>query len=238
VRATEDMNFWRPDLKMHFGMPERDNHGRFYVYFNPHDRVVGASPLQGIGWQGLDDQLLTELGDTVKQRMLARGTPCGDEPGVQKFGSLPPILDPEPGVDPDSFWNGNRKALGMDLWPVPKWGQTVTINAEKVPNPITAEEMSIAQPWSIETVKDGVHNVDRYFDESHSNQDMLSAKDDTGAYKDSGYTFLDSIYDRQKWMERQDVYANTGKRRELETEEDQSQHASQAPRIHKPSRRI
>src|SRR5471030_545025 len=75
VGATEDMNFWRPDLKMHFGTPERDNHGRFYVYFNPHDRVVGASPLQGIGWQGVDDQLLAELGDTVKQRMLARGTP-------------------------------------------------------------------------------------------------------------------------------------------------------------------
>jgi hypothetical protein len=219
VGATEDMNFWRPDLKMHFGTPERDNHGRFYVYFNPHDRVVGASPLQGIGWQGLDDQLLAELGDTVKQRMLARGTPCGDEPGVQKFGSLPPILDPEPGVDPDSFWNGNRKALGMSLWPVPKWGQTVTINAEKVPNPITAEEMS--KPYMKKIVMANGDDVQQaYFDESRSIQDMLSAKDETGTYKDSGYIYLDSIYDRQKWMERVDVYANTGKRRELETEEE------------------
>lgn len=75
VGATEDMNFWRPDLENHFGMPERDNHGRLYVYFSPHDRVMGCTALQSIGWQGLDANLLAELGDTVKQRMLARGTP-------------------------------------------------------------------------------------------------------------------------------------------------------------------
>ncbi|OXC76564.1 Transmembrane protein [Caballeronia sordidicola] len=219
VGATEDMHLWRPDLATDNGISERDNHGRMYVYFNPHDRVMGSAPLQSIGWQGIDDKLLAELGDTVKQRMLARGTPCGDEPGVQNFGTLPPIPDPEPGVNPNSFWNGNRTLLGTQLWAVPKWGQKVTINAEKVPNPITADEMSKPVEKFVVTVK-GKNPRQAYFDESRRVQDMLSAKDSDGAYKDPCYTFLDSIYDRQLWMERQDVYANSGKRRELETEDE------------------
>jgi pimeloyl-ACP methyl ester carboxylesterase len=53
VGATEDMHLWRPDIATGNGMPERDNHGRMYVYFNPHDRVMGSAPLQSIGWQGI-----------------------------------------------------------------------------------------------------------------------------------------------------------------------------------------
>ncbi|KQR74157.1 hypothetical protein ASG35_20420 [Burkholderia sp. Leaf177] len=219
VGASEDMNFWRPDLKMHYGLPERDNHGRFYVYFNPHDRVMGSAPLQSIGWQGVDDELLAELGDTVKQRMLARGTPCGDEPGVQNFGTLPPIVDPEAGVDPNDFWNGNRRVLGTLLWAVPKRSQKVAINAEKVPDPITAEEMSQSVQTPVMTAT-GKNDRQVYFDESRRDQNMLAAKDSKGKYLDDGYVYLDSVYDRQLWMEREDVYANTGKRRELETEEE------------------
>ncbi|WP_438392468.1 T6SS effector phospholipase Tle3 domain-containing protein [Caballeronia sp. DA-9] len=219
VGASEDMNFWRPDLKLHYGLPERDNHGRLYVYFNPHDRVMGSAPLQSIGWQGVDDHLLAELGDTVKQRMLARGMACGDDPGVRSFGSLPPISDPEAGVNPDDFWNGNRRVLGTLLWTVPNRNQKVTINAEKVPEPITAEEMSKPYQKDIVTKKgEDVRQV--YFDESRRDQDMLAAQDLTGQYKDDGYLYLDSIYDRQLWMEREDMYSNTGKRRELETEQE------------------
>ena len=75
VGVTQDMELWHMNSTFK-GIPERDNHGRLYVYFNPHDRVMGAAPLQSIGWQGIDDELLAELGDTVKQRMLARGTSC------------------------------------------------------------------------------------------------------------------------------------------------------------------
>jgi hypothetical protein len=138
VGATHDLKFWRPNVRLRCGTPDRDNHGRFYVYFTPHDRVMGTMPLQSIGWQGVDDKLLEELGDTVKQRMLARCTPVGDEPGVKKFGTLPPIQHPMDGVSPDAFWNGNSKIahglLGM-LWSVPNGNKTVTINAEKVSNP-------------------------------------------------------------------------------------------------------
>ncbi|MFK0380125.1 hypothetical protein [Pandoraea sp. NPDC090278] len=139
--TSEDWNFWRPDNQHESGVPERDNHGRLYVYFSPHDRVMGASPLQSIGWQGVSDKLLMELGSTVKQRMLARGTPVGDSPGIKRFGTLPPIQKPVPGVESWSFWNGNRKALGKLLWTVPDVNKTVTINAETVLQPLTAEEM-------------------------------------------------------------------------------------------------
>jgi pimeloyl-ACP methyl ester carboxylesterase len=148
VGASKDLNFWRPDLRLHYGLPERDNHGRLYVYFTPHDRVMGTTMLQSIGWQGVSDQLLTELGDTVKQRMVAREMAVGDEPGVRNFGTLPPIPEDRlvPGAKPTDFWNGNRGPAGgvfglTYLWAVPNGNQTVTINAEKVPNPLTAEEM-------------------------------------------------------------------------------------------------
>ncbi|MFM0328065.1 T6SS effector phospholipase Tle3 domain-containing protein, partial [Caballeronia glebae] len=78
VGATKDLNFWRPDIGQRVSeFPERDNHGRLYVYFTPHDRIMGMTPLQSIGWQGVEPKLLDELDDTVKQRMLARVTPVG-----------------------------------------------------------------------------------------------------------------------------------------------------------------
>jgi hypothetical protein len=65
---------------------------------------------------------------------------------------------------------------------------------------------------------DDVRHV--YFDESRAVQDMQAAKDSNGQYKDDGYSFLDSVSDRQKWMEREDVYSKTGKQRGLEAEEE------------------
>ncbi|AIY43090.1 Putative transmembrane protein [Collimonas arenae] len=210
--ATEDMNFWRPDLKNHFGCPERDNHGRLYVYFNPHDRVMGASPLQSIGWQGVSTKVLDEIGDTVKQRMLARGTSCGDYPSLQKFGTLPPIPDPAPNVAPTDFWNGNKNtAFKMKLWAVPPRDQMVRINAEKVPNPITAEEMS--KPIKTET---GI----KYFDEAPQTAVTWGATKSDGTYAEPSFPKYASIYDRSTYMVRDDVYAPGGKRRELETDEE------------------
>ena len=205
--ATQDMNFWRPDLKMHWGLPERDNHGRLYVYFSPHDRVMGATPLQSIGWQGLDDKLLDELGDTVKQRMLARGTPCGDEPGVQKFGTLPPIQDPPPGVKPTDFWDGNRGALGglfgvTKIWAEPNANQTVTINAEKVPEPLRAEDEM------------------KLFDESRADAKLWGQKKPSGEYWDATYPYMASLYQPEKWKEREDVYENNLRTRTLETQDE------------------
>ncbi|MFP3757363.1 T6SS effector phospholipase Tle3 domain-containing protein [Cupriavidus sp. SIMBA_020] len=201
VGATEDMNFWRPDLANHFGVPERDNHGRLYVYFSPHDRVMGCTALQSIGWQGVSHALLEELGDTVKQRMLARGTPCGDAPGEKKFGSLPPIADPPPGVKPDDFWDGNRGVLGgmMKLWAVPNKNQMVMVNAEAVARPLTAEEMT-------------------YFDDpKHLARDWGEFDPDKGKYRDETYPYLASIYQPEAYHDEPDIYHDGRPNHRIET---------------------
>lgn len=183
--ASEDMNFWRPDNKRKSGVNERDNHGRLYVYFTPHDRVMGITTIQSIGWQGVDDKLLAELGDTVKQRMLARGTPVGDDPGTKPFGRLPPIQYPVPGVKPTEFWNGNRGAFmnTLKVWAVPDLDKKVTINSEKVPHPLTADEM-------------------KGFEESRAKaREMGAMKRDPGTgrmvYEDTSYRFFRSLYEPQ-----------------------------------------
>ncbi|MBN3830694.1 DUF3274 domain-containing protein [Burkholderia sp. Ac-20344] len=197
--ASEDMDFWRPDNQRKSGVHERDNHGRLYVYFTPHDRVMGAVPLQSIGWQGVDDKLLKELGDTVKQRMLARGTPVGDAPGVKKFGTLPPIPDDKlvPGAKSTDFWNGNRNIFTplLKLWAVPHPDNTVTINTEEVPQPVTAEEMSD-------------------FDESRVDMPEMGKwvpdpnDPNTGSYADKDYRFMRSVFQPKHTIATEDIYTS------------------------------
>lgn len=188
--ASEDMNFWRPDNKRKSGVHERDNHGRLYVYFTPHDRVMGADPLQSIGWQGVHEKLLAELGDTVKQRMLARGTPVGDAPGVKKFGTLPRIQKPVSGVDPNSFWNGNRTIIGpfKKLWAVPHPDKTVMINAEQVPQPISAKEMESFEESRVDASEMG----EIVNDPNHPRHGMRADED---------YRFYRSIYQPKMYMQ-------------------------------------
>lgn len=200
VGVSQDMQFWRPDLKNNFGIPERDNHGRLYVYFTPHDRVMGATPLQSIGWQGVNDTLLASLGDTVKQRMLARSMPVGDEPGVRRFGTLPPIAESElvPGAKPADFWNGNRGVLGglfgvTNIWAVPNANQPVTINAEKVPNPLTADEMTSFEESRAHAREYGLFVMDK--------------KDPgKGHYQDPTFPYYRSIHQPERYLTRDDAY--------------------------------
>ncbi|KWA05856.1 DUF3274 domain-containing protein [Burkholderia territorii] len=197
--ASEDMNFWRPDNQRKSGVHERDNHGRLYVYFTPHDRVMGAVPLQSIGWQGVDDKLLAELGDTVKQRMLARGTPVGDAPGVKKFGTLPPIPEDKlvAGAKPTDFWNGNRNVFTplMKLWSVPHPDQTVTINAEEVPQPVTAEEMR-----RFENSRKGTDEMGKWVPDPND--------PNTGSYADRDYRYMRSIYQPERTVTTEDIYSS------------------------------
>ncbi|WP_199540469.1 T6SS effector phospholipase Tle3 domain-containing protein [Paraburkholderia kururiensis] len=211
--ASEDMDFWRPDNRRESGVDERDNHGRLYVYFTPHDRVMGVVPLQSIGWQGVDDRLLAELGDTVKQRMLARGTPVGDAPGVKKFGTLPPIPEDKlvPGAKPTDFWNGNRDIFSplMKLWAVPHPDKTVTINAEEVPQPVTAEEM---RPF--ENSRKGVDEMGKWVSDPND--------PNGGHYADPDYRYMRSIYQPERTVTTEDIYSSTRTTR-LETQEEMLQ---------------
>ncbi|AXF22674.1 hypothetical protein CUJ89_19345 [Burkholderia pyrrocinia] len=197
--ASEDMDFWRPDNKSRSGVHERDNHGRLYVYFTPHDRVMGATPLKSIGWQGIDDKLLAELGDTVKQRMLARGTPVGDEPGMKKFGTLPPIPGSKLvfGAKPTDFWNGNRNIFTpiLTLWAVPHPDKTVSVNAEQVPMPITAEEME-----AFENSRKGADAMGKWVPDPND--------PDTGSYADEDYRFMRSVYQPTRDIVTENIYTS------------------------------
>ena len=214
VGASQDMNFWRPDLKLNYGVPERDNHGRLYVYFTPHDRVMGAAPLQSIGWQGVNDKLLAELGDTVKQRMLARETPVGTEPGVRQFGTLPPIAEDQlvSGAKPTDFWNGNRGVLGglfgvTKIWATPNANQMVTINAEQVPNRLSAEEMC-----NFEESRKYAREYGLFVQDAN---DPLK-----GHYQDSTFPYYRSIYEPAQFVTRDDVYSPAGQGASLETHDE------------------
>jgi len=216
VGASQDMNFWRPDLKLNYGVPERDNHGRLYVYFTPHDRVMGTAPLQSIGWQGVNDKLLDELGDTVKQRMLARSMAVGDEPGVRKFGSLPRIAENRlvPGAKPTDFWNGNRRVAGAAfglpfLWAVPNGNQMVTVNAEKVPQPISADEMKDFE----DSRKDAPSMGAMEQDPDNPQQQM---------YKDSSYQYFRPLYEPEKYITTttDGVYSNSRQERRKESSQE------------------
>lgn len=118
-------------------IPERDNHGRFYIYCNPHDRVMGSSPLLSLGWQGLPNvgfsqtphKLIKTHAGHLFQRMMARATPCGSEPNPKTpFWPLP---------DGQPFWDDDGDLL---TYKTPEY-QTIDIQAEEVPDPIKPAEM-------------------------------------------------------------------------------------------------
>ena len=141
--VSSDGESWTPDGKTHRGLPERDNHGTTWIYCNPHDRVMGSSPLRSIGWQGLPNTaesnysaphpLFAMAGETLYVRMLGRNTPCGGEPDTSThFGNL---------GDSKPFWDSTTTLLQEMTWPEPPRRQTLSINAPRVPEPLTAEEL-------------------------------------------------------------------------------------------------
>ncbi|RZT31314.1 T6SS effector phospholipase Tle3 domain-containing protein [Cupriavidus agavae] len=207
VGKCRDGGPWRPDSFITPEISERDNHGRLYVYFSPHDRVMGITALTSIGWQGLGDALLDELGDTVKQRMVARLTPCGDAPGHWPFGTLPDMAggtraNPE---DFKPFWDGNRGPFfnAIELWAVPPKHQKVKINAEKVAVPLSGDDLNA-------------------FDEPRTEAPQLGEINPaTGEYRDRSYPYFESIYEPSLDIDRgTDIYNGDRRIRSRETREE------------------
>jgi pimeloyl-ACP methyl ester carboxylesterase len=55
----------------------RDNRGKVFVNFNPHDRVIGVSAVAGMGWRGIPEKILGENFNrlpNVYQRVFARNS--------------------------------------------------------------------------------------------------------------------------------------------------------------------
>jgi hypothetical protein len=209
VGQGPDGKRWTPDIQITPEVRERDNHGRLYVYFSPHDRVMGMTSMTSIGWQGVSDALIDELGGTVKQRMLARLTPCGDAPGQKPFGTLP---DMKGGAcwnsdDPKEFWDGNRGPFfnGVKLWAVPPANQKVYINAEQVPQPLAGDD---TKNFDISVTDKNV-------------REMGAIDPDTGVHVARDYPYFESIYEPKEYKDRgEDIYNGNRRIREKETSEE------------------
>lgn len=141
--VCSDGESWTPLGKTLNGLSERDNHGNTYIYCNPHDRVMGSSPLRSIGWQGLPNTresgysashpLFAQAGKALYVRMLARNTSSGDRPDpATHFGSL---------GDGKPFWDSTTTMLQKLTWPTPDPAQRLNINAPAVPEPLSAAEL-------------------------------------------------------------------------------------------------
>lgn len=67
---------------------ERDNRGKIYLYFTPHDRTVALLNTQGIGWQGVPDRyqaFWTEEPTLQPERKFCRWDSLMDELHVSGF---------------------------------------------------------------------------------------------------------------------------------------------------------
>ncbi|MEJ8824242.1 DUF3274 domain-containing protein [Variovorax humicola] len=66
--GKDNLKWW--SIPLH----DRDNRGKLFVNFNPSDRVIGVSAVEGIGWRGIPPRYFGKLGNNVMQRMFARGS--------------------------------------------------------------------------------------------------------------------------------------------------------------------
>lgn len=92
--ALPEAAIWHPTtLKLMTGWKhkpghERDNRGKVFLNFNLHDRVIGLSTIEGIGWQGVDAAFLNQVpAGTFYQRAFAGGETVGTAPHVFNFES-------------------------------------------------------------------------------------------------------------------------------------------------------
>ena len=80
-------------------------YGRVTLYCNPHDQVISASPVQGIGWRGMSaaEVIATGGGGVFTQRVFAQGFKVGQEvPNAYNYWSSQNL---EPGCQ--DFWQPN-----------------------------------------------------------------------------------------------------------------------------------
>ncbi|NMF91029.1 T6SS effector phospholipase Tle3 domain-containing protein [Aromatoleum petrolei] len=59
----------------------RDNHGKVFNYFCPHDMTVSLRNVKGIGWQGVPPEVAERLGPAFAQRIFLHGRPLHTPPG-------------------------------------------------------------------------------------------------------------------------------------------------------------
>jgi hypothetical protein len=87
------------------GLDGRHTHGRVTLYCNPHDQVISADSVQGIGWRGMSADEIAQTGGAgvFSQRVFAHAYPVGEAGGKDyDFWAERNKRDPDP--YPGSFW--------------------------------------------------------------------------------------------------------------------------------------
>lgn len=74
ANEVHDFTVAKDTAKCGYG-PGKANYGRVTLYFNPHDQVISATTVQGIGWRGMNaTEIAATEGDGVFcQRVFAQG---------------------------------------------------------------------------------------------------------------------------------------------------------------------
>ncbi|WP_349420440.1 T6SS effector phospholipase Tle3 domain-containing protein [Proteus terrae] len=198
---------------------ERDNHGRFYIYCNPHDRVMGSSPLESIGWCPLPNteergqiqhHPLFALEHPPYIRMLARNTPCGGKPNPKTiFTDANRLFS-----DGNIFWDSNTKTLEGFAWPEPSANISLNINAPEVPHPITPAELAtFDEDFAVIEKKEEKPAPEINIDADNQKKEIplgqgygqILYDDELGIYtpKDAEYYFYKDLYSYQHriWVE-------------------------------------
>jgi len=87
---------------------DRDNRGKVFLYCNPHDQVIGASPIQGMGWRGLTADDLKHIdpsGQHFYQRVWAQGITIGGERTRYHYWQDHWLTKRNDGKYPDEWWH-------------------------------------------------------------------------------------------------------------------------------------
>ncbi|MEF7617471.1 hypothetical protein V4F39_26415, partial [Aquincola sp. MAHUQ-54] len=94
----------------------RAEHGRLYVYANPHDRVMGAEVLRSIGWRGLTSVEQQKVAGNVVLRMCAENIELGRGGYVytmsaRAFGIMRDDSGKDTGQVREDFWYPSSERL-------------------------------------------------------------------------------------------------------------------------------
>ncbi|MGK5077571.1 T6SS effector phospholipase Tle3 domain-containing protein [Janthinobacterium sp. HLX7-2] len=122
--------------------PQPSTRGRVTLYCNPHDQVISATPIQGIGWLGLcAEEIKATRGDGVfTQRVFAQGYPVGQHGDYDYWSNH--YRQPKRG-SPD-FWFPHSPMSKYD----PDKGVRASISAEgKAATVRTAATTSALMKW-------------------------------------------------------------------------------------------
>lgn len=125
--------------------PGKSNYGRVTLYFNPHDQVISATTIQGIGWRGMSKKEIDATGGdgVFCQRVFAQGFHVGGLNDVYRFWDDHYVKGPDKKpLKPGSkeFWYPESKSAQYSI------RKGMDANESVIPKILTATSALILWP--------------------------------------------------------------------------------------------